>query len=455
MTGAGTTDVVVVGDALLDRDLVGRARRLAPDAPVPVLDDPCEHVRPGGAALAAVLAARTGATVTLVAAVADDDAGAQLRDALALEGVVLVAVPLDGATPEKVRIHADHHPLARLDYATTAGRVGPVPEAALAAVERADALLVADYGRGLAAVGAVRTVVTDAARRIAVVWDPHARGGPAVPNTTVVTPNRAELAAHTGRVIATISDAIAAARELAMAWRVQQVAVTMGDAGAVLVDAVHPALVVPTAPARGDPCGAGDCFGAHVTVALANGAVVSEAVSEAVGAATAFVARGGARVIATRGADPRRRDRSRVATDRTPSRVVATGGCFDLLHAGHVQLLAHARALGDRLVVLLNSDASIRRLKGPTRPLQPQSDRVAVLRALECVDAVEIFEEDTPVRALERLRPAVWVKGGDYALADLVEAPVVARWGGECVIVPYLAGRSTTALLEEAGRRAR
>jgi rfaE bifunctional protein nucleotidyltransferase chain/domain len=133
--------------------------------------------------------------------------------------------------------------------------------------------------------------------------------------------------------------------------------------------------------------------------------------------------------------------------------VVATGGCFDLLHAGHVAVLQQARALGDCLVVLLNSDASVRRLKGPTRPLQPQDDRATLLRALGSVDAVVVFDEDTPVAALERLRPDVWAKGGDYALADLPEAPVLAQWGGQAVVLPYLDGRSTTALVSGARNR--
>jgi rfaE bifunctional protein nucleotidyltransferase chain/domain len=134
--------------------------------------------------------------------------------------------------------------------------------------------------------------------------------------------------------------------------------------------------------------------------------------------------------------------------------VVATSGCFDLLHAGHVSALRAARALGDHLVVCLNSDASIRRLKGPGRPLVDERDRAALLRSLECVDGVVVFDEERPVRALEELRPDIFVKGGDYGSATLPETAVLARWGGQAVIVPYLEGRSTTRLVEEV-RRAR
>jgi D-beta-D-heptose 7-phosphate kinase / D-beta-D-heptose 1-phosphate adenosyltransferase len=130
--------------------------------------------------------------------------------------------------------------------------------------------------------------------------------------------------------------------------------------------------------------------------------------------------------------------------------VVATGGCFDILHPGHVQTLKAARALGDCLLVLINSDASVRRLKGPGRPVVGARERAGVLAALACVDAVEVFHEDTPGAALERLRPDVWVKGGDYAGRDLPETAVLERWGGRTIVVPLLAGHSTTRILEEA-----
>jgi len=172
----------------------------------------------------------------------------------------------------------------------------------------------------------------------------------------------------------------------------------------------------------------------------------------AVLAATDFVGAGGAAAFGTPGGvgiDPGGVDvvaRVRAAGGT----VVATGGCFDLLHAGHVATLEAARRLGDCLVVLLNSDASVRRLKGPARPLVPQQDRARVLAALQPVDDVVVFDEDTPEQALRRLRPDVWVKGGDYAGADLPEAPLLGSWGGQSVVVPYLDGRSTTSLVASA-----
>jgi rfaE bifunctional protein nucleotidyltransferase chain/domain len=206
---------------------------------------------------------------------------------------------------------------------------------------------------------------------------------------------------------------------------------------------VVPAPLVST----NDAIGAGDCFAVAATHALATGSVVTEAVESAVAAAAAFVGAGGVagvdHVIADGAADaPAARVHAAGGT------VVATGGCFDLMHAGHVALLQAARALGDCLVVLVNSDASVRRLKGRDRPYQTAADRAAVLRALACVDDVIVFDEDTPVDALERLRPEVFVKGADYSIDQLVESDVMARWHGQTVVVPYLAGRSTSRLLE-------
>ncbi|GAA1156977.1 hypothetical protein GCM10009606_38700 [Nocardioides aquiterrae] len=204
-----------------------------------------------------------------------------------------------------------------------------------------------------------------------------------------------------------------------------------------------------------DPCGAGDRLASAAALATAGGALPSEAVQAGVVAASEFLARGGAAGYAApdrdtgRGLDRVDRVRSAGGT------VVATGGCFDLLHAGHVATLRAARALGDCLVVCLNSDASVRRLKGDTRPLVPQADRARVLEALEPVDAVVVFDEDTPLAAIRGLRPDVWAKGGDYAGSDLPEAALLDEWGGQAVVLPYLDGRSTTALLTTAAERSR
>jgi len=476
--------LVVVGDALLDRDLDGHVERLAPDAPVPVVDDPERSTRPGGAGLAAALAAADGRPVTLVTALGDDLAGRELAAALDASGVEVIDLGLDGATPEKVRVRAAGRALLRIDRGgRTPAAVGRPGAEAHAALESADAVLVADYGRGVAAEPFLREALTSLPSDVPVVWDPHPRGPAPVPGTALATPNRREAVQFAPEVAGEGRRAVAArGRELRRRWNAEAVCVTLGEGGALLVWDEE-VFTVPTPPAgSGDPCGAGDRFASRVAGMLADGRDVHAAVLAAVASASRFVADGGAararleagapldvpaaEPIAPASASPFASepegsvsvglDAARVAFARTRAAggtAVATGGCFDLLHAGHVATLRRARALGDCLVVLLNSDASVRRLKGAARPLTTEADRAAVLSALDAVDAVVIFDEDTPAAALERLGPDVWAKGGDYAADDLPEAPLVERLGGRTVVLPYLPGRSTTRLIEEVGAR--
>lgn len=445
--------LVIVGDALLDRDLDGRAQRLAPDAPVPVVDAIEARPRAGGAGLAATLAAHAGFDVTLVCALGADAAGAELASLLA--GVDVVDLGLDGATPEKVRVRAGGRPLVRLDYGGRARGCGPLTDRAV--FDGADAVLVSDYGRGVAAEPTVRSAL-EALTDTPLVWDPHPNGLQPIPGATLVTPNLAEASRDAGvaRGDCPLADGEDAARVLARRWRAVAVAVTLGSRGAVMVSGDGPALAVPAPQiAAGDPCGAGDCFAATVAGRLAAGALPSEAVRAAVEAASALVAAGGAGGSAPVAATTDDAVSLAAKVRRAGGTVVATGGCFDLLHAGHVRMLEQARALGDCLVVCLNSDASVRRLKGDDRPLVPQHDRAAVLQSLACVDAVAVFDEDDPPAVLRTLRPHVWAKGGDYAIAALPEARTLEEWGGRAVIVPYVAGRSTTGLITEVLDRAR
>jgi rfaE bifunctional protein nucleotidyltransferase chain/domain len=282
-----------------------------------------------------------------------------------------------------------------------------------------------------------------------------------VPGVVLATPNRDEAALLAERYggasrRAGLGGAADDARTLVRSWRAGAVAVTLGPGGALLSHGGPSPSVVPAPPAAVvDPCGAGDCLAATAARALASGALPSEAVQAGVVAASEFLDRGGAANYASPRA-PRGHGLDLVERTRLAGgTMVATGGCFDLLHAGHVATLRAARALGDCLVVCLNSDASVRRLKGDTRPLVPQADRARVLEALEPVDAVVVFDEPTPFEVLRRLRPDVWAKGGDYAGTDLPEAAVLAEWGAQAVVLPYLDGRSTTALLATAAERVR
>jgi D-beta-D-heptose 7-phosphate kinase/D-beta-D-heptose 1-phosphate adenosyltransferase len=419
--------LAVLGDALLDRDLEGVVERLCPEGPVPVVEDVSSRARPGGAGLAALLAVADGQDVVLVTALARDAAGRELEALLCEAGVRVVDLGLAGATQQKVRVRSDGHLLVRLDHGgREAAPVGPATTETGEALVDADAVLVADYGRGVARAEGVAGLLRDLDRP--VVWDPHPRGGTPVPRAALVTPNRSEAGVTV--------EAALRAEELRLEWEAEAVAITLGARGAALATADAACLLPAPTIQGGDPCGAGDRFAVTATAVLAAGGDAREAAEAAVRSASAFVAAGGAGSLAR----------------LVPRTVVATGGCFDLVHAGHVATIEAARGLGDRLVVLVNSDDSVRRLKGPDRPIQPQDDRVAVLQALAAVDEVIVFDEDTPVAALERLRPDVWVKGGDYAPDELPETAVLESWGGRVAIVPYVAGRSTTRLIEELTR---
>nr|WP_247695505.1 D-glycero-beta-D-manno-heptose 1-phosphate adenylyltransferase [Streptomyces sp. B93] len=441
---ADRTPLVVVGDALLDHDLTGTAERLAPDAPVPVVADCAERLRPGGAALTAWLAARDGRPVTLITGVGDDGASRALRELLRGR-VELIALPLTGPLPEKTRVLAQDRPVVRVDRGD--GRTREATDAARAALRNAPAVLVSDYGRGAA--DALRDTL---AAHPPLVWDPHPRGGPPVPGTRLVTPAEKEARAFAGVGEGLRATAHGAA-ELVRRWRAAAVTVTLGARGALLSYGEHPLLVPAPAAHHGDACGAGDRFAATAAGLLADGALVEEAVAGAVTAASEFVGAGGAGAALRGERPPLPATDPRAFAERvraTGGTVVAAGGCFDLLHAGHVGLLQAARRIGDCLVVCVNSDASVRRRKGDGRPVNPLADRVRVLRALACVDTVAVFDEDTPERLLSDLRPDVWVKGGDYAGADLPEAALLEGWGGQAVLLPYLDGRSSTALLARA-----
>lgn len=453
----GGGHLVVVGDVLADCDWVGAVTRISPEAPVPVLSAPARQWRPGGAGMAAALAAEDGWTVTLIAAWPDDEVASRIRGLLRAAGVRLVDLSSGGSMPVKVRLRAGGQTMLMVDDTCAPAAISePGPQVA-AALASADGILVADYGRGVAALPAVRELLAHAADEVPVVWDPHPAGATPIAGVSVYTPNAAEAAWITGAAERTgqdgnLNSVLEQARELRTALDCQYVLVTRGAQGAVLVGADGDAPQVIPAPRRahGDSCGAGDRLAVAVLGALMRRRVPSAAARDAVIAATAFVA--GDRGPLPGPRRPRTVDALALVEQvrARGGRVVATGGCFDVLHAGHLTLLESAAAMGDCLVVLLNSDTSVSRLKGPARPLISAPDRAAMLSALECVDAVIVFDEDTPEVAIAALRPDMWVKGGDYAGAELPERAMVEAGGGLVVTGPYRDGVSTSELIERA-----
>ncbi len=377
--------LVVVGDSMLDVDILGSATRLSPEAPVPVVDAERHVQRPGGAGLAALLAARTEAPVVLITGIADDDAGRALHDLLSCSGVRVLALPVSGTTVCKIRIRARGQSVLRLD--------------------RGDATPVDGPRRPTTALPAVRAALTESARRVPVVWDPHPRGAPPVPGCALVTPNHEE-----ARGFCHDDGSGDGGEALLRTWAADAVCITRGSRS--------------RSGPRPPPAMYRFAVAAAVALAAGNDAVGSDPLTS--------------------------RSRPAGGCAGRASTMGATGGCFDLLHTGHIRLLRQARELGDALIVLVNSDASVRALKGSGRPVMRDADRARVLAALACVDAVAVFDGLTPERMLEDLRPDIWVKGGDYVAAELPEADVVYRHGGEVVILPTVAGYSSSRLIAAA-----
>lgn len=449
--------VVVVGDVLLDADLTGSAQRLSPDAPVPVVDVRDVQHRAGGAGLVARMLARDGHAVRLVTVLSDDGAASTLRRILG--GIEVVAGPSGAPTPVKTRIRAGTHAVVRLDEGCAPAPVPDVTEQMLAALRGADVVVVADYGRGLTANAQLRAALAELAGQVPLVWDPHPAGTEPVPGVSAVTPNLPEALRAAGEATGDLPAVLRAAEVLLKRWRCRAVVVTLGEQGAlVLPGSGLPQVVPATAVSADDTCGAGDRFAATLALELGAGTALEAAAESAVLAAGGFLAAGGVSALQREAPPPRLRSTSMDALHTVQEVrgrggiVVATGGCFDLMHAGHARTLAAARRLGDCLVVCLNSDSSVRRLKGEARPIIGQADRTELLLALECVDGVLVFDEDTPETALDRLRPDIWVKGGDYRADELPEAALVKSWGGETVTVPYYPARSTTKLAAALAR---
>jgi rfaE bifunctional protein nucleotidyltransferase chain/domain/rfaE bifunctional protein kinase chain/domain len=469
-----TLRLLVVGDTLLDRDVLGRVERVCPDAPVPVVDVTDVRERPGGAGLAALLARRAGVRVVLATGLGAGRAGDRARELLRRE-VELHDVRPGTPTLCKTRVRASGQSLLRLDDdGWVLGDEPGDPDESGADVDATllhrllgdcDAVLVSDYGGPLTRDEAVRALLQQHVGVVPVVWDPHPRGAAPVAGVAMATPNRAEAEHFAGSDgSGGTSDLKSRAVALQRLWHARSVCVTDGERGSltVLDDSSTVTTAAVRCPGVVDACGAGDRFAAALAVALGGGTSTAEAVERAHQDVGTWLLHGGVGALAEQSPDAPTTPTSGAArglsadelVERVRARggtVVATGGCFDVLHAGHLALLEQARSLGDCLVVLLNSDASVQRLKGPSRPVHRVADRARLLDGLACVDAVAVFEDDDPVATLARLRPDVWVKGGDYREEDLPEARTVRALGGRVALVPYLDDHSTSKILRHLG----
>jgi D-beta-D-heptose 7-phosphate kinase/D-beta-D-heptose 1-phosphate adenosyltransferase len=468
--------VAVIGDVMVDRYITGSVSRISPEAPVPVLLHGNVRIVAGGAANVAANAAGLGASVTLVGYVGADVEAEELRTVLAVYPAIrLNHLVVDSSRPTvtKTRVMSGRQQIVRID-AESPGVPGAEAQANLiaagkTAIAEADVVVFSDYAKGVLTDAVVAALIAEArARNVPVIVDPKRRTFDVYRGATLVTPNRKELFEATGLHDDTDEDAERAAAAAGLQFD-GDVLVTRAEKGMTLWRQNGSVTHVP-AEAREvfDVSGAGDTVVAALAVALATGQPLETSVVIANAAAAIAVSKLGTAVV-TRAELTAALDRASHAEDHAGalvsreeaakivarwqargSRVVFTNGCFDLLHPGHIALIEAAAKEGDRLVVALNTDESVRRLKGPTRPIQDEQARARVMGALRAVDLVVLFDEDTPLEAIQAIQPDILVKGADYREDQVVGGDFVKARGGKVVLANLVAGRSTSALVAAA-----
>jgi rfaE bifunctional protein nucleotidyltransferase chain/domain/rfaE bifunctional protein kinase chain/domain len=458
--------VVVLGDCVLDVWLSGACQRLSREGPVPVVDVEQSSAQPGAAANTAANLAALGARAELVTVISDDDVGAALLGALHRLGVSTGHVhTAPGRTASKNRVVAGDRVLLRFDHPAdrpaTAGDYQQLAERLTGALRGADALVICDYGAGIAHPSVLAAIAEARPALRLLVVDGHDLTPWRPLRPDLVTPSAAEALAllpygHRNGETRT-GFFVEHRRELAQATGAAVIAVTLDSDGVLLLDGDRTGYRTSTRPAQEENCaGAGDTFTAAMTAGLLQGMSAVEAVQYAQLAADVVTAQPGTSVctkaeladrIAAAEGGPAAQDEliRRVAGHRKAGRrIVFTNGCFDVLHRGHVAYLKEAKQAGDVLVVAINSDQSVRRLKGSDRPINSATDRAAVLAELSCVDYVTVFDGDTAAPLIQQLQPDIYVKGGDYTAEMLPETPVVRSYGGEVRTLGYVAEHSTT-----------
>jgi D-beta-D-heptose 7-phosphate kinase/D-beta-D-heptose 1-phosphate adenosyltransferase len=470
--------VLCIGDLMLDEFVYGEVSRISPEAPAPVIAARRSETHIGGAGNVARNIASLGARCILVGLIGEDSAALELKAALARQERIESVLVTDASRPttRKVRFVSEHFltHMLRADWEMTQPVVAEIEQKLIGAIlpllPRADIVLLSDYAKGVLSARVIRNVI-DAARKSgkAVIVDPKSSNFAIYRGATLLTPNRKEFAEAT-RSRADSEDNITTAAQDAMQLAdCEAILVTQSEHGMTLVPRQGEAIHVPAYPVKvRDVSGAGDTVVAVLAVARAAGEGWEDALRLASAAASVAVGKKGTASVTP--SELRRQilphaflaAEEKIVADEDALktrledwraqglRVGFTNGCFDILHPGHVKVLTAARAACDRLIVGLNSDASVKRLKGEERPVQGERARAEVLAVLEAVDLVVIFEEDTPLKLIEKIKPSVLVKGGDYTREQVVGHDIVEAHGGEVVLVDVLAGFSTTSLVERA-----
>jgi D-beta-D-heptose 7-phosphate kinase/D-beta-D-heptose 1-phosphate adenosyltransferase len=469
----GQPRILIVGDLMLDRYVSGEVTRISPEAPIPVLRATSSEEKLGGAGNVAFNLRSMGAQVELVGVVGDDGWGRRLREILEDSGISTDGLVVDGERPTslKTRMVSGVQQMLRVDWEDARALSGAARvellERARARVASVGAVVLSDYGKGVLTDDVLRSVI-DAARAagLPVLVDPKGADFTRYRGATLITPNRKEAELALGRKLPDLARVEEGAGELIELAELEAAVVTLGAEGIYFrTRDGRSGREATRARAVFDVTGAGDTVIAQLALFLADGFDLAVAVALANQAAGVVVARLGTNGVTRKELRAKLRESAPhtgkvlvgddledlLAAWRSEQKcVVFTNGCFDILHTGHVGYLRFARSQGDVLLVGVNDDASVRRLKGPERPLNCLADRMEVLAAMEMVDAVVAFAEDTPAAIVERVSPDVLVKGEDWAEKGVVGREWVEKHGGRVVLAPLVQGRSTTNLLERA-----
>jgi D-beta-D-heptose 7-phosphate kinase/D-beta-D-heptose 1-phosphate adenosyltransferase len=462
--------VLVIGDVMLDRYVWGSVDRISPEAPVPVLRSLHTTRVPGGAANVAMNLVGLGVRAMQAGFWGDDVEQRELDELLSAAGVdVKGMIRSTHPTISKTRVMARHQQLLRMDVEDAAAFPASEQDALLERtselMSETDAVILSDYAKGTLSPALCRAVIDNArSRGIPVLVDPKDKSFAKYAGATTICPNLSELSLATGIDRNDLPELIAAGGRLVVETSIDFLTVTMSDKGILLLYPHSSFHSQARAREVFDVSGAGDTVIATMAACLASGLDAESAVDLSNVAAGIVVGKTGTAPIsrnelvaelttsAAIGIPEKVLDHEqllvRIAEWRaTGHRIVFTNGCFDILHIGHITLLEQCRQFGDKLIVAINSDASVSCLKGPTRPVVKENDRARVLAALASTDAVTIFDEQTPLSLIRRIRPDVLVKGGDYTTATVVGAEDMMSWGGKVEIVPTVPGHSTSNII--------
>ncbi len=476
---------LVIGDLMLDRYLIGDVQRISPEAPVPVVLLKQINERAGGAANVAANLAGLGIKTHIAGCVGNDAQATTLLDLLKEMGVETTGVIQSDERPTvaKTRIMSSHQQIVRLDQESAAPYNTTEKKALQAHISKQLAakpaiVVLSDYAKGVLSDEACKSIIKECHHlKIPVIADPKGRNYSKYLGATALTPNKKEIA-EACSISQDDNDALLlAANQLRKTLHLEFLAVTRGEEGISLLDDlmhhsgnVESALHIPaTAKQVFDVSGAGDTVIATLAAGLINGLKPSEALELANTAAGIVVGKVGTvpisqqelieELVAKNSTEQINKivNLNQLMTKveawrKQKQKIVFTNGCFDLLHAGHVTYLEAAKKTGDKLVLGLNTDRSVSAIKGPTRPVIHEVDRARVLAALEAVDAVILFDEDTPLELISNIKPHVIVKGSDYTEAQVVGAKEIKSWGGKVALIEVVPGRSTSGILEKIAR---